>query len=147
MASTGGWIWRPEIQIGGGVTLLDLDDTPSLLETAGPVLSTSWTLGIAAYGDDANRLHFSLSQPVHIESAPVTYRLPTSRTLAGEVRHTRVDGNLRGASREIDLGVSYRRGGNDDAVEFVAFAEARTGVEAFSGDVERRAGMRLIVRL
>jgi len=147
LASTGGWIWRPEIQIGGGVTLLDLDDTPSLLETAGPVLSTSWTLGIAAYGDDANRLHFSLSQPVHIESAPVTYRLPTARTLAGEVRHTRVDGNLRGASREIDLGVSYRRGGNDDAVEFVAFAEARTGVEAFSGDVERRAGMRLIVRL
>ena len=147
LASNGGWIWRPEIQIGGGVTLLDLDTAPSLLQTAGPVLSTSWMLGLAAYGDDARRLQFSLSQPVHIESAPVTYRVPMARTVAGEVRHTRYDGNLRGASREIDLGVSYRHGGANDAVEFVAFAEARTGVEAFSGDVERRVGMRLAVRL
>ncbi len=147
LASNGGWIWRPEIQIGGGVTLLDLDTAPSRLQTAGPVLSTSWMLGLAAYGDDARRLQFSLSQPVHIESAPVTYRVPMARTVAGEVRHTRYDGNLRGASREIDLGVSYRHGGANDAVEFVAFAEARTGVEAFSGDVERRVGMRLAVRL
>jgi hypothetical protein len=138
---------RAFAQIGAGITILDTEDTPSLLQRAPSVLSSSWAMGLASGTDDGGQFRLTLSQPVQIDSARFDYRLPAARTLDGAVQFANHEIDFGAASREIDLGLCYRRGTAKDVLELVLFAEARTGVAAFDKGREQRLGLRLTARL
>ena len=111
-------------QLGGGVTVLDRDDTPSLLHAAGPALSQTAMIG-ATHPFGGGIVGAVISQPAQLARAVMTYRLPTARTLSGEVRFDHKDVNFRPAKRETNFGLFFRRDALDGRFSAEQFLELR----------------------
>lgn len=105
--------------IGFGVTHAEFDKTNSMLESADTMYSTTWSVGTEYSGFGA-----SISQPVNIESAEMTYNVPTARTLDGSVVTQSEKINFK-TEREIDFTAYYKYNSNN--VEFKSYVEKRTG--------------------
>ena len=111
------------------------------------MISSNWAFGVEAETDKGGRIRANISQPVHIEQAPMTYRLPIARTLDGDVRYATKIVDFGKISREIDFGVSHRQGTASSPREFVSFAELRSNVAAISTGSEYRLGARMKLSL
>jgi len=133
-------------QIGAGVTRLQTDGKPGLLQQAGTVVSGTASLGIsrAAAG---GRLGLALSRPVQMESAGMTYSLPVSRSLDGSVTHETRKVDFRPAYRETDLGLFFRRGGWKGSLATESFVEWRHDAPHAAGKTLVEAGLRLRLSL
>ena len=90
---------------------------------------------------------FGISQPVQLESAKFTYRVPVARTLDGGVTYAIHVVDLGAGERELDYGLSYRLGQSQDMLEIVAFTGWRTRVASIAKGTEQRLGFRLKLRL
>ena len=130
-------------QVGLGVSRVEFDKADSLLDKADPMVSSTATLGYGLdvadfYSNGKGRLGVSVSQPVTLESARLTYNVPVARTLDGRVvrESRRVD--FKAQRREIDFGINYALPLWDGRGEVASFAEARTGAIE-----ENRFGLRL----
>ena len=123
--------------------MLSLGNAPSLLIDAGPVISSNWAVGVVAETDAGGQIRASISQPVHIEQALMTYRLPIARSLDGDVRYATRVVDFGKISREVDFGLSYRQGAASSPLEFVSFAELRSNVAAITTGSEYRLGLRM----
>ena len=106
-------------QFGVGLTNANFDTTNTMLVNADNILSTTWT-----FGAEYNGFGTALSQPIMIESANMTYDVPTARTLDGAVITERKTVNFKG-ERELDFSVYYKYNVNN--VEIKTYAEQRMG--------------------
>ena len=114
-------------QFGLGYTKNKYGDGWSMLKDASGVLSSTWLVGAEKNGFGA-----SVSQPINIESAKMTYSVPTSRTLDGNVISTDSTVNLKSDERNLDFTAYYKY--NKDNVDFKVFVETRTGlIEEING--------------
>lgn len=138
---------HPTAQFGAGVTIIDLGNEPSLLEKVDPVISSSWAIGIRTGVAHGGEVRFGISQPVHIDSAKFTYRIPAGRTLEGGVTYANHVVDLGATERELDYGLSYRLGDSQDMLEMVAYSELRTQVAGLKMGTEQRFGFRFKLRL
>ena len=129
-------------QLGGGVTVLDRDDAPSLLHAAAPALSQTAMIG-ASFPFGGGVIGAAVSQPAQLARAVMTYRLPTARTLAGEVRFDHKDVNFRPARRETDFGLFFRRHMFEGRLHTEHFLELRQDAPHAEGRDIMNAGMRL----
>ena len=78
------------------------------MEKANPVISSSWAVGVRIDTAHAGEVRFGISQPVQLESAKFTYRVPVAATLDGGVTHANSVVDLGAGERELDYGLSYR---------------------------------------
>ena len=117
------------------------------METADPVISSSWAVGVRIDTAHAGEVRFGISQPVQLESAKFTYRVPVARTLDGGVTHANYVVDLGAGERELDYGLSYRLGQPQDMLGMVAFSEWRTRVASIAKRTEQRLGFRFKLRL
>jgi len=106
-------------QFGFGITNADFDTNDTMLKSANTMLSTTWSIGAEKNGFGA-----FVSQPVNIESAEMTFSVPTSRTLDGNVVSEDRTINFN-SEREIDFTAYYKY--NVDNISFKTFIEQRTG--------------------
>jgi subtilisin family serine protease len=106
-------------QFGVGLTNANFDTTNTMLVNADNIISTTWTLGAEYEGFGT-----ALSQPIMIESANMTYDVPTARTLDGAVITERKTVNFKG-ERELDFSVYYKYNVNN--IEIKTYAEQRMG--------------------
>ncbi len=117
-------------QFGLGYTKNSYGDSWSMLKDASGVVSSTWLLGA-----EKNGFGGSVSQPINIESAKMTYSVPTSRTLDGNVISTDSTINLKTEERNLDFTAYYKY--NKDNVGFKVFVEQRTGgIEEVNGGAE-----------
>jgi hypothetical protein len=131
-------------QAGLGITDVNFDTTNSMMDSADSVISSTWTMG---YGFEPKVDHtwgFAVSQPVTVESAKFDYRVPTARTLDGNVVTQVQTVDFRNSGREIDLGTYYNfnlveQTGLDADVKL--FAEMRNTVGSLKKEIEKRAGI------
>lgn len=114
-------------QFGLGYTKNKYGDSWSMLKDASGVVSSTWLVGAEKNGFGA-----SVSQPINIESAKMTYSVPTSRTLDGNVITTDSTIDLKTDERNLDFTAYYKY--NKDNVDFKVFVETRTGlIEEING--------------
>lgn len=106
-------------QVGVGITHATFDKANTMLDEAGTIYSSTWAVGAEYNGFGA-----AVSQPVNIESAKMTYNVPTARTLDGKVVTESETINLK-SEREIDFTAYYKY--NKNNVEFKTYVEKRTG--------------------
>lgn len=107
-------------QFGVGYTKNTYSKEWSMLKDASGIVSSTWTLGAEKNGFGA-----VVSQPITIEDAKMTYSVPTSRTLNGDVINTDTKINMKTEQRNVDFTAYYKY--NKDNVDFKVFAEKRTG--------------------
>ena len=100
------------------------------MEKANPVISSSWAVGVRIDTAHAGEVRFGISQPVQLESAKFTYRVPVARTLDGGVTYANYVVDLGAGERELDYGLSYRLGQPQDMLGMVAFSEWQHGLPA-----------------
>ena len=142
-------------QAGLGYTDVNFDMSNSMMVDAGKVVSTTATAGYEFAPKEGHTMGFAVSQPVTVESAEFTYRVPTSRTLDGNVNTELRTVDFRNTSREIDLGTYYnfditKTGFNsvDNITQQLglqgdvsAFAELRDTITGVQKEIEKRAGV------
>ena len=143
-------------QAGLGYTSVNFDMNNSMMVSADNVVSTTATAGYAFAPREGHVLGFAVSQPVTVESAKFTYKLPTSRTLDGSVNTKLQTVDFRNADREIDLGTYYKFDITQTGIKEVdsvtsmlgiqgnvkAFAELRNKIDSVS-ELEKRGGINL----
>ena len=117
------------------------------MEKADPVISSSWAVGVRIDTAHAGEVRFGISQPVQLESAKFTYRVPVARTLDGGVTYANHVVDLGAGERELDYGLSYRLGQPQDMLGMVAFSEWRTRVASIAKGTEQRLGFHSKLRL
>ena len=95
-------------QLGGAITRIEQGDKPSLLANSAPILSHTASLGgsLPLAGGLAG---LTLSQPVQMARARMTYRLPVARSPDGRVSYANREIDLSPAKRETDIGLFFRR--------------------------------------
>ena len=142
-------------QAGVGYTDVNFDMSNSMMVDAGNVVSTTATAGYEFATREGHTMGFAVSQPVTVESAEFTYRVPTSRTLDGGVNTELRTVDFRNTNREIDLGTYYnfditKTGIREvDAItnqlglqgDVSAFAELRDTISGVKKEIEKRAGV------
>jgi len=142
-------------QAGVGYTSVNFDKTNSMLVDADNVVSSTATAGYELAPREGHTLGFAVSQPVTVESAEFTYRVPTARTLDGQVVHEMRTVDFKSADREIDLGTYYNFDITKTGIREVdaittglglegnvnAFAEIRNNVSSLKENIEKRAGV------
>ena len=142
-------------QAGVGFTSVNFDKTNSMLVDANNVVSSTATAGYELAPREGHTLGFAVSQPVTVESAEFTYRVPTARTLDGQVVHEMRTVDFKSADREIDLGTYYNFDITKTGFKQVddittglglegnvnAFAEIRNNVSSLKENIEKRAGV------
>ena len=143
-------------QAGLGYSTVNFDTSNSLLTTeTANVISSTATVGYEVKPADGHKLGFAISQPVTVEDAKLSYNVPTSRTLDGNVNYENKDVNFKSSKREIDVGTYYSfnigKTGNAEIDDFTkrlgltgsvnTFAEIRTGVSALKKEIEKAVGM------
>ena len=147
-------------QAGLGFTNVNYDTTNSMLQSADNVISSTATVGYEFAPRTGHTLGFAVSQPVTIESAKMNYRVPTSRTLDGEVVHEMRTVDFKSDKREIDVGTYYNFDITKTGIKEVdqvtnmlgiqgdvsAFAEIRNNVSAIKDGIEKRGGVNLNLR-
>jgi len=106
-------------QFGFGVTNADFDVSDTMLKSANAMYSTTWTLGAEKNGFGA-----FVSQPINIESAEMTFSVPTNRTVNGVVVNEDQTINFK-SEREIDFTAYYKYNVNN--ISFKTYVEQRTG--------------------
>ena len=143
-------------QAGVGYTNVNFDMNNSMMVNAENVVSTTATAGYEFAPAQGHTLGFAVSQPVTVESARFTYKLPTSRTLDGNVNTELQTVDFRNADREIDLGTYYKFDITKTGFKQVdsvtkmlgiqgnlkAFAELRNKIDSVS-EIEKRGGINL----
>jgi len=143
-------------QAGVGYTNVNFDMNNSMMVSAENVISTTATAGYEFAPTEGHTLGFAVSQPVTVESARFTYKVPTSRTLDGSVNTELQTVDFRNANREVDLGTYYRFDITKTGIKQVdsvtsmlgitgnlkAFAELRNKIDSVS-DIEKRGGINL----
>ena len=143
-------------QAGIGYTNVNFDTNNSMMVNAENVVSTTATAGYEFAPREGHVLGFAVSQPVTVESAKFTYKLPTSRTLDGNVNTELQTVDFRNADREIDLGTYYKFDITQTGIKQVdsvtsmlgiqgnvkAFAELRNKIDSVS-EIEKRGGINL----
>ncbi len=143
-------------QAGVGYTNVNFDMSNSMMVSAENVVSTTATAGYEFAPAEGHVLGFAVSQPVTVESAKFTYKLPTSRTLDGNVNTELQTVDFRNADREIDLGTYYKFDITQTGIKQVdsvtsmlgiqgnvkAFAELRNKIDSVS-EIEKRGGINL----
>lgn len=143
-------------QAGVGYTDVNFDMTNSMMVNAENVISTTATAGYEFAPTEGHTLGFAVSQPVTVESAKFTYRVPTSRTLDGNVNTELQTVDFRNSDREIDLGTYYKFDITKTGFKQVdtvtnmlgiqgnvrAFAELRNKIDSVS-EIEKRGGINL----
>ena len=107
-------------QFGLGYTKNSYSNEWSMLSKAGDIYSSTWSAGVEKNGWGA-----SVSQPVTIETASMTYNVPTSRDMDGNVNNTETKVNMKTDERNLDFTAYYKY--NIDTVDFKAYVEQRTG--------------------
>ena len=143
-------------QAGLGYSAVNFDTSNSLLTTeTANVISSTATVGYEVKPADGHKLGFAISQPVTVEDAKLSYNVPTSRTLDGNVNYENKDVNFKSSKREIDVGTYYSfnigKTGNAEIDDFTkrlgltgsvnTFAEIRTGVSALKKEIEKAVGL------
>ena len=143
-------------QAGLGYSTVNFDTSNSLLTTeTANVISSTATVGYEVKPADGHKLGFAISQPVTVEDAKLSYNVPTSRTLDGNVNYENKDVNFKSSKREIDVGTYYSfnigKTGNAEIDDFTkrlgltgsvnTFAEIRTGVSALKKEIEKAVGL------
>ena len=142
-------------QAGVGFTSVNFDMSNSMLTDADNVVSSTATAGYELAPREGHTLGFAVSQPVTVESAEFTYRVPTARTLDGQVVHEMRTVDFKSADREIDLGTYYNFDITKTGIREVdaittglglegnvnAFAEIRNNVSSLKENIEKRAGV------
>lgn len=117
-ASTGFVGVSADLALGGGWSLFAAAEVgstraeeaaSSMVSDVGTLLSTAYRLGLAksdviAGGD---RAILTVSQPLHIESGPVTLTIPVGRTVDGSVVSYRATGDVGADGREFDVQAGY----------------------------------------
>ena len=106
-------------QFGFGVTNANFDTNNTMLKSANAMYSTTWSVGAEKNGFGA-----FVSQPINIESAEMTFSVPTSRTVDGKVVNEDQNINFK-SEREIDFTAYYKYNVNN--ISFKTFVEQRTG--------------------
>jgi subtilisin family serine protease len=143
-------------QAGIGYTSVNFDMNNSMMVDAENVISTTATAGYEFAPAEGHTLGFAVSQPVTVESAKFTYRVPTSRTLDGNVITELQTVDFRNSDREIDLGTYYKFDITKTGIKQVdtvtnmlgiqgnvrAFAELRNKIDSVS-EIEKRGGINL----
>jgi hypothetical protein len=128
----------------------------SMMVDAENVISTTATAGYEFAPTEGHTLGFAVIQPVTVESAKFTYRVPTSRTLDGNVITELQTVDFRNSDREIDLGTYYKFDITKTGIKQVdtvtnmlgiqgnvrAFAELRNKIDSVS-EIEKRGGINL----
>ena len=146
-------------QAGVGYTNVNFDMNNSMMVSAENVVSTTATAGYEFAPTEGHTMGFAVSQPVTVESARFTYKLPTSRTLDGNVNTQLQTVDFRNADREIDLGTYYKFDITKTGFKQVdsvtsmlgiqgnlkAFAELRNKIDSVS-EIEKRGGINLNLR-
>ena len=146
-------------QAGIGYTDVNFDMNNSMMVSADNVVSTTATAGYEFAPKEGHTMGFAVSQPVTVESAKFTYRVPTSRTLDGNVNTELQTVDFRNADREIDLGTYYKFDITKTGIKEVdtvtnmlgiqgnvrAFAELRNKIDSVS-EIEKRGGINLNLR-
>jgi hypothetical protein len=146
-------------QAGIGYTNVNFDTNNSMMVNAENVVSTTATAGYEFAPKEGHTMGFAVSQPVTVESAEFTYKLPTSRTLDGDVNTEFQTVDFRNSAREIDLGTYYKFDITKTGIKEVdsvtsmlgikgnvkAFAELRNKIDSLS-EVEKRGGINLNLR-
>ena len=133
-------------QLGGGVTMIDRDEAPSLLHAAAPALSQTATMGVT-HPFNGGVIGAVISQPAQLARAVMTYRLPTARTLNGDVSFDHRDVNFRPAQRETDFGLFFRREALDGRFSAEQFLELRQNAPHAGEKEVVTAGMRFRLSL
>jgi len=142
-------------QAGLGYTSVNFDKSNSMLVDAENVISSTATVGYELAPTDGHTLGFAVSQPVTVESAKFTYRVPTGRTLDGNVNTELRTVDFRNSNREIDFGTYYNfditktgiRQVDDFATKLGlqgkvgAFVELRDTITGVKKEIEKRAGI------
>ena len=143
-------------QAGLGYTSVNFDMNNSMMVSAENVVSTTATAGYEFAPKEGHTMGFAVSQPVTVESAKFTYKVPTSRTLDGNVNTELQTVDFRNADREIDLGTYYKFDITQTGIKEVdsvtsmlgiqgnvkAFAELRNKINSVS-EIEKRGGINL----
>ena len=133
-------------QLGTGVTRLETDDTPSLLQHAGTVLSSTASLGISRAAG-GGRLGLILSRPVQMDRGAMHYRLPVSRQATGTIGYETRKVDFRPARRETDIGLFFHRTGFGNSLATESFVEYRRDAPHAAGAGLVEAGIRIRLSL
>ena len=129
-------------QLGGASTWIEQAEEPSLLVDVAPVLSSTASLG-ASLPMAGGVGGIIVSQPVQMNRAAMTYRLPVARGLDGTVSHIDREIDLSPAQRETDIGVFFRHTGWRHHLSTESFVEWRQDAPHSSGAPVVETGVRV----
>ena len=133
-------------QLGAGVTRLEIDNRPSLMQGAGTVLSSTASIGVSSLMA-GGRFGLALTRPVQLDRAEMRYRLPVSRGADGDVSYESREVDFSPARREMDVGLFFRRGWFGGVLSSESFVEWRRDAPHGSTEVLVEAGVRLRMAL
>jgi subtilisin family serine protease len=128
-------------QVGLGVSKVNYDTTDSIMVDNDLAYSSTWTVGAEktyVVSEASYTFGATISQPVTVESANVTYNIATSVDNNGNLNYSNQDVNFASDKREIDVGAYYKYSkGNTD---FNIFGEIRNNVAAISSGIDQKIG-------
>ncbi len=97
--------WRTALAAELGVAWPAVDGP--LLQAAGPLLSSGWSLSLQRQGVYNGTLQLALQQPVRVEHGGLQLQLPTGRTPGGTVLYEQHHLSLSPAGRQLDLALHW----------------------------------------
>ena len=114
----------------------------SLVTGYSDLVSQSFNTGIGFKPAEGWALGGTYSQPLHVVSGSMNYRVPTSRTIEGQVKFNEGSANASTKVIEHDLGLFLKYKVQDNFT-MAAFGEKRFNVAGTKGNNELNAGIKL----
>ena len=133
-------------QLGAGMTRLETDDRPSLMQGAGTVLSSTASIGVSSLMA-GGRFGLAVTRPVQLDRAEMQYSLPVARGAGGDVSYESREVDFSPARRETDVGLFFRRGWFGGALSSESFVEWRRDAPHMGKELLVEAGVRLRMAL
>ena len=133
-------------QLGAGMTRLETDDRPSLMQGAGTVFSSTASIGVSSLMA-GGRFGLAVSRPVQLDRAEMQYSLPVARGAGGDVSYESREVDFSPARRETDVGLFFRRGWLGGALSSESFVEWRHDAPHAGKELLVEAGVRLRMAL
>ena len=127
-----------------GYTNVEASEEFSLVTGYSGLVSSSWGLGAGYKTKNGFTVSASLSQPLSGMSGSMNYKVPTARTIDGQVQFNEgsADASTMNIEHDLGLSVSY----NIDKISIAGYAEHRNNVAGVAGRDEVNAGIKFNIK-
>lgn len=127
-----------------GFTQVNANTINTMLVKTDTLETNSWAVG-ARYKSGKHTIAASVSAPTAVLDGSFKYRIPTERTLDGQVNYADRNLDLSNSEREVDVSAAYTYNFNQD-VSFTAYAEHRENYKHVASKQAQEIGAQIKIR-